>query len=483
MFIRQIIKQTPILWGIFFLSILTGCSVKEQVTHSVDRTILEIVDTEIKSASLTRHAPLKSGNVIELYLGEAFLMAVRKNVDVNADQISYNQALIDVQQAESQIWPRVSLDFRTEIPLDKDHIDESKWNGGGLFFKYDLMKALLYKDNVYIMSVKQMQMKEKKIATLTRLYFEMLQLCYNLEFHRRMAALLEKEQTTIRRAFDRLPAHKPYDNRQQELSDYWTTKDQELNLKIMENRLRLEFSLDTLRQFIGQFGTEELIITDLDKYLPVIQNERSCFAEYRSFIEEAWNKRSEVSVAEKDLYLAEMAIIAAKYDRLPGLKASLGLGNIPLTNQDVNSDILLEFGISMPLIDMGDIKRKVQKAINHRDLTKLKLTALARRIRTELRSVTLEIDIARQRYLKSRSSLEEAERQEQLIQKLIAVHRAEPMSLYKKQLETTAALSAYEKSLFDYQTKLIKLEETKGDGKVALMSLHIDTNVLSSPPR
>jgi outer membrane protein TolC len=180
-------------------------------------------------------------------------------------------------------------------------------------------------------------------------------------------------------------------------------------------------------------GAENIAVTDFPELLASIDGVVPVTEPGEDFFSGLWAKRHDTKLLEADLYLKEMAVIDKRRQRIPTLSATLGAGSNSLTSNLTQAPFVIQLGVSMPLIDFGDISREITKAKIDRDLVKQNITRQFLQIYRDVNdaSASLSESIHARKEADEYSDL--AAQQQESYQQLVTAGLAEPLDLFGSQ--------------------------------------------------
>lgn len=276
----------------------------------------------------------------------------------------YRLALADVRlagvqltDAQRQPWPRLFAEGLVEMPINHGSMDT--FFSGGLYLRFDLVRALLYRNAVTIAQVSQAAGREKCRAAAAQAALDFLgklvRLKAALQAEARNAAgdqLAAQAAAEAEALFKsgRLPSERWY---------VWELRRAQKDIEKQQLAARVQKArFDVLRAYRGTAEGEILRLAA--SFMERLAEAKASSASPADILE----KTPTVTKAKLDLFLAEVAVLEARLKRLPVVSLALAGGNIPLQGHQWQEDgaIVPMVGISLPLIDLGDIARGVKKA-------------------------------------------------------------------------------------------------------------------------
>jgi outer membrane protein TolC len=272
-----------------------------------------------------------------------------------------NIRLADVQREDAKWnpWPRLLAEGWMEIPVGDGASDT--YFSGGLYLRFDLVRAILYKNAVTVAEVMKATRLQQRLDAANGAVTLFLKRAVELEavkraqeHRRRMGELIdvaEKDGESLFRA-GKLPSPQWYDWKRRRVEN--GVEAERLNIRLMKAELELAQSYRGARPLQDVLGCADRFIEDFSAEHDTEQEKVSAVL----------MREPGVTGARLALFLSEVSILEAKLKRLPNARLDLGGGNIPLRGNDGtdHSGIVPVGGASMTLFDFGEISRGVQRA-------------------------------------------------------------------------------------------------------------------------
>jgi outer membrane protein TolC len=353
----------------------------------------------------------------------------------------YRIAVSDVRLADLQRedakwkpWPRLVTEGWIEVPVG----DESDtYLSGGLYLRFDLVRAILYKNAVTVAEVMQAISQQRRLDAANGAVVLFLKRAVEVEAaqraqeHRRRAGELiaraEADGDSLFKA-GKLPSHQWYIWKRRRVEN--EVEAEQLDIRLQKAQRELARSYRGARPLQDVLGYADRFI---DGFPPVPEMAPG-------MMPSVLMRSPGVTGARLALFLAEVSILEARLKRLPGAHLDLGGGNIPLRGNDGtdHSGIVPAGGVSMTLYDFGEIARGVRRA-------------------------ELETAQARERMLQAvetaRSSIESASQQRRQTQAMVdsAVKRCAAMR--EMESEIRALMNVGKMSVMDvHETEWMRLD-------------------------
>lgn len=333
-------------------------------TKGLVSSTLARLDAQVQKSSTAK------GEENTLNLREASLLSAKNDPLFTGLLLQLSYHRLDQAQAESIVWPRLDLQVGYDQPIAGDN--GSGEFTGGVFARYDIWKAIFSKDlaNYHVAEV-----RKTRLSALSLLKQKSLQL-FLLEQERR-ALLRERKlrDQLLALATNGRKLCQAYAGMGQagpEEATFWSLAVIQEEKGVRENESKLEENQGKLQGMLGTMGAESVSVN-----IPEEAWMRAPVDEGTLLPSEVWKSRDQARVLEMELVMAELAVLAAEREMLPNINLGLGLGQIPLGSTNETSSAVLQFGVSMPLLDFGDHRRKVAKAKRLRDQKKIQIEKAA----------------------------------------------------------------------------------------------------------
>ncbi len=452
---RSIGYAFPIPWC---LCLLAGCASAPGIQTQVERNIHGLVANEIDAVVAT-HRAAPANEPVEMTFEDAFATAVARDPEIKKKAIACQMAKTDIQQAKSIVWPRFTAELSVEVPIGGSDTSNYHYVGGGVFLRYNIMDAIFSADAVAASQAASDVAAQQQQAALNKLYYRVTGLCAKIDSERNRGAAAAKAAQIAQEAVKHLQALTKVDPVPVEVVRKWEGAARRCAWTREEAQQRFGAARDEALSMLGIDPRTDIRISDISEVLPHPEN----FAEDDwDFVKVAWQQRNDVRVAESELFMAEMRIVNAKRKRLPRPTAALGVGNMLLqTNQQ--AVFMPSLQVSMPLFDMGDVKRQVQKAKAERDIAEENLNVKARDLVCSMRNAVSEVRLAQGRLKSVQESLQSEQDYRARTERLVAVEREVPLTLFSAKLAEAEAELDLNTATYEFQRAALALKESRGD--------------------
>jgi outer membrane protein TolC len=292
--------------------------------------------------------------------------------DVLADVVRhdhhYRLALADVALSDEQIvearrlpLPRLFADGLIEMPVNDGRV--RSYLSGGLFLRLDLVQACFYRNAVTVAEVSRTARREACRVAAARAVCGVLSSLVRLK-----SAMLADQQNDadgILAAEAGVEAEALFKSGQA-ASDRWFLWQRRCEQTVMEKQrsaARVQKARSEVRRAYPGGATEAELLRMADGFMGRLAAAPDSAASSADILE----RSPTVSEAKLNWFFAEMAVLDARLKRLPSVSFSLGGGDIPLRGNEGREDghIVPMLGVSVPLIDFGDVTRGVTRARIH----------------------------------------------------------------------------------------------------------------------
>ncbi len=446
--------------------LILGCAASPDVDRKVDLTVRQLL-TPRQHLPAPANGPAFGIPVAPLSFSDLFYRAVANSPELSMAELHESIGALYVEQGRSYKWPRVDIELTAEAPIGEKDIEASDIFGGGLFIKYDLNRLIFIKDHIAIARLKQQQGLEEKLLARRNLLFQLYDLANEISFQEHLAPEYESILAAINEELllltDGTEEMNPLDRKDR--IRYLQNQQLVYTYKETACRWRLRLLRWDLIQRIGLNQMTEINVSDLESIVALPDDVKLNVAIESMAapdIASLWQRRREARVAEASLFLAEMNIIETGRERLPKFSAAVGIGWIDLNKDENEAGVKPFIRATTPLLDMGDIRRKIRYAEKKRDIEKEKITALARRMALEHHEALAAADLARTRYIDRRRQADQAVTDAESIKRLCAIGRAKPARRCEALQNAIAMRIQLLESLFGYRRDQMRLHKNAG---------------------
>lgn len=350
---------------------VSGCASLATYQSQVDEytaTFLSDLDQKLIDGKLQMSLEGKD----TLSFKEACLYAALVDSEIVELLAGLEQAKIHVESAASNIWPRLQLQLKSEMSAGDSNSD-SVVSTGGVYIRYDFIKALTSGDEkairkAYVLKdIVNIKLAINRLAK--KLYKQLAKVSSaRLKLEKRKEAL-EIAQNAMRLA------HVYGDQKRVSSETVWQwegiTDQHKASVLLAEQELLI--AQRSFNALLGVPGAARITMTDQEE---VLTNDFVIDLAMPS-ASTIWFRHGQARLAEIKYMAAEANLKQAKIAGWPKLTADFGLGSIPITNEVETSNSVVTLSLQVPLIDMGDQRRKVEEATITLDLVKTGLQKTA----------------------------------------------------------------------------------------------------------
>lgn len=353
------------------LFLVTGCAdltsyqsqVAEHTSTFLPRLDQDLIDRKLR-ANLEHETSLS--------FREACLQAAMVDVKLVELLAGLEKSKINVESAASNIWPRLDMRLKAELATadsDGDSVEPT----GGIFIRYDIVKALTSGDEkaireAYVLKdIVNIKLAVNRLAQ--KLYTQMARIS-SAEF------TLQKRKEILDMTRKTLALAHIYGEQKRIKSEIiwqWEANVDRQNVNVLQAEQELLVAERTFNGFLGLSGATKIAISDKEPLL----GEDLIVDHALPSASTIWSQHGQARLAEINAIAAEANLKLAKISGWPQVTADFGVGSIPLSTQSDTSDSVVTLSVQMPLIDMGDHRRKVAEAAITLDFVKTGLEKVA----------------------------------------------------------------------------------------------------------
>ena len=338
--------------------------------HRYAESILVDLDKKINSELPTE---AKANDHLIISFQEMCQRAASADTNILATLSEMKKTRVDEVEATTRRWPRLNMQVDAELPLNNKFSDDFDLTGG-LYFKYDILKAVAQPDEKALRHV----LLEKNIEQLRLQLNGILgDILHNLTSLSLLDFKIERKTATL------ASVQKGYT-----LAEIYTEQNRLKGLELLtwrEKLYSLAWDLEMLEQskketqnkllaLLGDTSIKKLTVSETEEVISKVLQ----LPDNLPPPSQIWQDHSEARLAEVEYIASEVMLQLAEMEKYPKFNASLGVGSIPLSGNDQQADSLFVFSVTMPLWDAGDQGRKVAKAQVDRNHAKdrLKIKAM-----------------------------------------------------------------------------------------------------------
>lgn len=437
-------------------ALLAGCAVAPDLHRAVTEEVHRAAQLSIAPAAREPANGAKTGFAT---LGDLLTEVISRDYAYRLAFEEIRLAGIDLTQAQREVLPRLIARGLAQMPITDGRADVVF--SGGLYLRFDLMRALLYRNGVTVAQVTRESKLEDCQSTATRACFALFSRLARLEGVRRG---IRQNEAARRLTLQACQEAEALFRSGEAASDFWYRWKRRREEAIMEqHRLgeRLEKAQADLEQCFG-FAVEPDGLRPLyETFVKRIATDPEVSADQTVDLLE---RAPAVNRAKLNLFLAEMGIIEARLKRLPTVSVDLAGGQIPIygTDQTKQNGIVPMIGLSMPLLDMGDISRGIQRARIQADQAREQMVHAVQTSHQEMQSAVRDLDLARRSLDMARQAVEAAGARVSEARALNQTAGASAMEVHEAAWALGEAQTAAAQADQDYHLALLSQRATCG---------------------
>lgn len=327
---------------------------------------------------------------------QALARAVATSAEYRSSEYSLTLAQIESQQADSEIWPRLSIEGLYEIPLDNTNADSGV--EGGIRINYDLTRALFRRDLQKSAAIKRQRALIQAQVILNKLSRSVFKLVAEWQ-------VLKQQIQVIDKALDALYQEQKTLNSIAGIKGLPLAGNWRIDEEVHKYQRLKRKATSRSKQLSQQLGlslriteTTDFEIIDADKVLSDVTAQYTSQQSMQLQLSQTLQQRSDIRLAVLDIMTSVLNLRKSEIERLPRIGLSVGYGDFDLQTTDNNAGTFASLTVSMPLFDFGDFDRKHETAQIMEKNARDQFRALGRQAHNELRSAVAELDIAQADY-------------------------------------------------------------------------------------
>jgi outer membrane protein TolC len=449
---RFVVKYQSFNWLFLLLlaCFLAGCMSAAKSHQSKENFLNRVYLNEIKP-ELQKQEEARD---IQIPVEKALELSAMQDENLNLIRLGWKKNRLDLKQTRSLLFPRIQLQVYNETYYSntekkiKDNID------GGLMLQYNFLNLLFQGGQISIKKAALQSSLIKGRIEIRNLFYRLLLLLMEIDYNLREVELgkkllkYSKDGLTLSQKLAKEGRIHPRDT--------WTWNHTIYDARegYEEAKNRLEFSQRKLKYLMGKSNRAKIEVLNKEKYIPQINPNDHLNHKLPDIISESWKKRMEVKLEGINLFMSEMKLVKSKLSWLNYFRISLGFGRFFIYRDDDRANVSLSTSIVLPIFDMGDAKRKRKKAEIDRDMSRTRITNLARNISREAREAVEKVRMLKSRAINIKKMAKQLEQQKQIIKRSIKMNRAEALDLYlarisylNVRLQTIQACLAFNKAI------------------------------------
>ena len=399
---------------------------------------------------------------VKIPFRQALELAVKQDETFALVYFSRQKDLLDLKQAKSMLFPRVHLQVFNETYQSSDDKKIKSNFDAGLSLQYNLLNLLLQRDAISMEKASAQKSLYQGRMEVQNIYSRLLKCLLEIAYNRKDMELKEQALKYAKAGLSISEQWAKEGRVQPGTAWKWSSDVQQAQEEYESAESRLALSLRSLKYMLGRANARDIEIPDAENFMPGTETFRSGEINTAEAITDAWNHRYEVKTAELDLFLAEMNVLKAKMNWLSFFRVNLGFGRFFIYRNDERANVTLNTALSLPLLDLGDSKRLKKKAVIDRDMARVRITNLARKLSREVRESVENTAMLKQRLANAESMKIKAQGQITVVERLMELGQEEPLDLYTARLAALKSEARRHRVYFEFKTAVINLEKARG---------------------
>jgi len=346
--------------------LVCGCVSPRRTVERAFAVADDIVRRTAEQDESLSSEPRPVTNVTDLVQG-----IVSRDVDFRRHVSAIAAKGVDVHQAASARWPRLGVGGDVEYPADDEDTDPQDWTSAGLRVRYDIMSALFAGDARWAAELAVAREAQRARAYAAGVGFGALQRVLHLKSMAMRGRVAGEALAFAREGVERarIASTEMQVAEWEERVHRWALQERRFKADIADGWSELESAC-------GRPLDREAVTRQAADLCPTGGLSRTELAEI-------WIERPDVQAAKLAYCLAELGVVDAKRHGWPRFSASLGLGTFYLDADNDSVPVLPSVSMSLPLLDMGDTRRRVSKARIEADLAERLLHDTVHRLSQE----------------------------------------------------------------------------------------------------
>lgn len=352
----------------------------------------EVHITAVAQAEATAERQIPSALGEAATMGGLMAEVIRYDPQYRLAQADLRLAGVQLTESHRMILPRLLARGFFEMPISRSGVDTVF--SGGLFLRFDLIRACLSQNFVTVAEVTQEVRLEKcraaAAAAVLSFFNGMSQVEALLQAaeHNRASSRLTTQAALEAEAM--FKAGRAASDRWQA----WELRRAEKDLEQQRLAARLEKARAGAAQvYRGATAHESALLGLTDTFLKRLAATPAAPA---ATLAETLEKAPVVVGAKLDMFLAEVGTLEAKLKRLPAVSFDVGTGKIPVQGNGgtIEDGVVPMVGITLPLLDMGDISRGIQRAKIYADQARERMIRAVGTSRLDIESKQQDLGVA-----------------------------------------------------------------------------------------
>jgi len=451
------------LAGVIYCLLFWGCSAGDRIHRSVELYADEIIIRETEYWNIAT-AQGKQPDSRPLAFEEAFCRAISASPEIRALELALKQADIDAAQAKSIVLPRISAGISVKAPIGASSIDPDNSLELGVYVNYDIIKAVFYKDAVAVEKALILTKAKQLSYEVKKIFHRLMRRNVEIDFALKQKSIRHDALSDAQKALARVQRFRLLSKKTMKVVQGWESEVIQHKSALKSAEMVLNLKHQGLQQILRRCPGEKINVIGWEKLIPDIAVFTDAWFEEGVKLDEVFKNRVEIQLKKLELFLAELGIEAAKRKKIPRIRASVGLGRIATDWSDNDTaPFVPEISVSMPLFDMGDVKRSIARAKIKRELAQEKLAAIAHGVVDQLYDARTGLEHADKRMNLAKETLAIASARIQAVEKLVSVNREEPIIFYAARIRAAKAQIAYLQGVRDLKLAVLNLQASLGE--------------------
>jgi outer membrane protein TolC len=217
-----------------------------------------------------------------------------------------------------------------------------------------------------------------------------------------------------------------------------------------------------LGSLLGWGGEPGGAVRDFRSFIPAAPTEPPSETPPPDSLEQAWQNRGEVKMAEADLLVAELDLSRVKNSWTDYFRLSLGLGKYYDYRSNQYAGLSVGASFSLPIFDMGDRRRKIKAAELERDAKRAGIETAGRKITDEVRAASGDVAEALRKSASARRWRERMALGEKLVQSFIEKGQATVLDYDRQRIDSLEAEIQWQRSVFQLERTLVRQRLAEG---------------------
>lgn len=454
-----------LLAGVLVISIMIsqGCSYNRMIQSEVDNWSKTVLDREARFFQSGETSSLPESAAFETAIPQLLNLVMQQAPKLNGSRFDIKLGEIHRQQIESQKWPRLNLNTTLNVPLDDSSYKLRDVLYGGLFIEYDLIDAFFNTDSEAIaesMIRRSLEQQEKASKNVENNLMDcLLDIWHFSQVH----LLYESDIESVKKGVDLTQQLYILEKVDIKTVVEWQARLRTAVANRNQAAERIETEMARLKYMAGLQNYRTVSISDISNITNILAHATQD-TEYQSAdLYRTLHQNSDVKIAEINLFIAEMSILATKKSRLPKLSAGLGLGSQNLYTSLNDAAVVVRLGINLPILDAGDAGRRIRTAEIQRDRERQKVVDLVHRISVDLQDAYRQIRSTRDKLLDAESWYRQQKEWADRQLKLDGLNRLGTEEVLMAELALNAARLERAQALYSHYKALIQWKKAVAD--------------------